>query len=168
VSDYASDKEYRRDLKDRIAERERDYDFRCDECGAPHIIDVSIPSEIWNQIAPDGGALCPLCIDDRLVKAGLTAKAEFYYDGKALHSKMYAESQGNLEFAERKIEALETELAEARPKAEALDKLKRLVSGGRSVSIGSVVHEYFHEANYFYCHGTKGSTLLVAVQAVKE
>jgi predicted nuclease with TOPRIM domain len=67
-----------------------------------------------------------------------------------------------------KIKALETERAEARPKAEALDKLKRLVSGGRSVSIGSVVHEYFHEANYFYCHGTKGSTLLAAVQAVKE
>lgn len=82
-----------------------DYDFRCQDCGAPHNVDTSIPSEIWNAIAenrpgvlpgaagigmPEVGALCTLCIDERLVKAGLRCdEAEFYYVGTALSSKRY-------------------------------------------------------------------------------
>jgi hypothetical protein len=66
-----------------------DYDFRCQDCGAPHNLDTSIPSEIWNRIAPDRGALCTLCIDDRLAEAGLTTEAEFYFVGRALKSRLY-------------------------------------------------------------------------------
>ena len=62
----------------------------CQGCGAPHDIDTSLPSEIWNQIAvPDDLLLCMLCIDDRLFSAGLKAEAEFYFAGKALSSRLY-------------------------------------------------------------------------------
>ena len=102
-----------------------DYDFRCDDCGAPHNLDTSIPSPIWNAICENRegikpgaagigmkevGALCTLCIEERLVKAGLTCEAEFYFSGKALQSKLYAlPSTGNLEQAKREgaREALE-------------------------------------------------------------
>lgn len=86
-----------------------DYDFRCEDCGAPHNLDTSIPSEIWNAIArapgaaaigmPAVGALCTLCIDERMVKAGLTAEAEFYFVGRALTSTLYQESHGEIQAA---------------------------------------------------------------------
>lgn len=83
----------------RAASRTRPtYDLRC-PCGAPHWLDTSIPSEIWNQIAEPHELLCPLCIDDRLVKAGLTAEAEFYFVGAALTSKLYQESHGDIQAA---------------------------------------------------------------------
>lgn len=66
-----------------------DYDLRCDDCGRAHILDTSIPSDIWNRVASDVSILCTTCIDARLVKAGLTCEAEFYYVGSALSSKMY-------------------------------------------------------------------------------
>lgn len=65
-----------------------DYPFRCEDCGRAHILDTSIPSEIWNQIAPDISMLCPLCIDRRMFKKGLTCEAEFYFCGQALQSKL--------------------------------------------------------------------------------
>lgn len=61
-----------------------DYDIRCSSCGAPHWIDTSIPSDIWNQIAEPSDLLCMLCIDERLQAKGLTAKATFHYSGIAL------------------------------------------------------------------------------------
>jgi hypothetical protein len=77
----------------RHANRTRaDYDLRCQDCGRAHILDTSIPSDVWNKIAPDVGALCTTCIDDRLKKHGLTCEAEFYYAGDALQSKMYPEA----------------------------------------------------------------------------
>jgi len=86
-----------------------DYNFRCDRCRAPHNIDTSIPSVIWNQIverdSPQGdkyGALCTLCIDDLMVERGLTGEAEFYFNGGALRSKSYAPpTQGDIEQANR-------------------------------------------------------------------
>jgi hypothetical protein len=96
-----------------------DYGFRCQDCGAPHNLDTSIPSETWNAICtnrpgvvpgaagvgmPEAGALCTLCIDDRLVKAGLTCnEAEFYFVGQALRGKLYAESHGDVERLEREL-----------------------------------------------------------------
>lgn len=78
-----------------IAELERanrtrpEYDLRCDQCGRAHILDTSIPSEIWNKIAPDGGVLCTTCIDDRMAAMGLKGEAKFYFVGKALVSTLY-------------------------------------------------------------------------------
>lgn len=66
-----------------------DYDLRCQECGRAHILDTSLPSEIWNQIAKPEDHLCTTCIDDRLAVKGLTAEAEFYFVGNALVSKLY-------------------------------------------------------------------------------
>jgi hypothetical protein len=82
-----------------------DYNLRCQDCGAPHNLDTSIPSPIWNAICenrpevppgaagigmPEVGLLCILCIDERLQKAGLTChEAEFYFVGRALSSKLY-------------------------------------------------------------------------------
>ncbi len=73
----------------RAARTRPDYDLTCDECGAPHWIDTSIPSAIWNQIAEPHAMLCMLCIDERLKVAGLTAEAEFHFCGEALKSKLY-------------------------------------------------------------------------------
>lgn len=68
----------------------------CQECGAPHWIDTSIPSDIWNQIAKPEEMLCTSCIDKRLNAAGLTAQAEFYFVGEALVSRMYDMSYGQV------------------------------------------------------------------------
>lgn len=68
-----------------------DYSLRCGECGRAHILDTSIPSHIWNQIARREELLCPVCIDMRLVQHGLSAEAEFYYAGKGLKSRLYGE-----------------------------------------------------------------------------
>lgn len=68
-----------------------DYDLNCDRCGRAHILDTSIPSKIWNEIAPDGGVLCTTCIDDLMMAHGLVCEAEFYFVGKALTSKLYTE-----------------------------------------------------------------------------
>jgi len=99
-----------------------DYDFRCQDCGAPHNLDTSLPSEAWNAICenrpgilpgaagigmPEVGALCTLCIDERLVKAGLTAECEFYYVGRALRSRLYDASVGELEALRRRLAAAE-------------------------------------------------------------
>ena len=69
-----------------------DYNLRCQDCGRAHILDTSIPSEIWEQITQDGaGILCITCIDERLAKAGLIATAQFYYVGTARQSQLYSE-----------------------------------------------------------------------------
>lgn len=67
------------------------YELRCDECGAPHWFDTSLPSEIWNKIADPGEMLCLLCIEARLAAAGIHAEAEFYYAGEFLKSALYPE-----------------------------------------------------------------------------
>ena len=92
-----------------------DYNLRCDECGSPHWLDTSIPSDIWNRIAPDGGTLCVLCIDERLTQHGLKAEAEFYYVGKNLRSKSYGDDQ---------ITQLQAELLAWKHSAENADCLK--------------------------------------------
>lgn len=66
-----------------------DYALRCEECGRAHILDTSLPSHIWNQIAKPEDILCTVCIDQRLVAQGMTAEAEFYFAGKGLQSKLY-------------------------------------------------------------------------------
>lgn len=68
-----------------------DYNLRCEECGAPHWIDTSLPSGIWNRIAPDADVLCMLCIDDRLAAAGMKVEARFYFAGEGLQSELYAD-----------------------------------------------------------------------------
>lgn len=93
-------------LREKRAEHEHalrtraDYDFRCQDCGAPHNLDTSLPSDKWTRIAENPGAaaiglkevgaLCTLCIDDRLAKAGITdVECEFYFTGKAMRSRTY-------------------------------------------------------------------------------
>lgn len=87
-------------------------DLLCMDCGVPHYVDCSLPSEIWNQIAHPHEMLCPNCIDKRLDAAGLTCnQAEFYFVGKTLSSKLYSESHGDVAKLERDVatamEALE-------------------------------------------------------------
>lgn len=67
---------------------------QCRDCGGDHWIDTSLPSETWNCIATPDTVLCARCIDARLVKAGLTAEAEFYFVGESLRSRQYSESYG--------------------------------------------------------------------------
>jgi hypothetical protein len=73
-----------------------DYNLRCDRCSAPHNLDTSIPSDVWNALVErENGddlwsVLCTLCIDELIVEKGLIAEAEFYFVGKALKSKLYA------------------------------------------------------------------------------
>ncbi len=89
-----------------------DYDLRCQECGRAHILDTSIPSEIWNQIADPSDILCTLCIDRRMADKGLaSAEAEFYFVGRALTSKLYAESHGCVAAAERRAQEAEAKIA---------------------------------------------------------
>ena len=78
-----------------------DYDLRCDDCGAPHILDTSIPSAIWNKVASDVSCLCTLCIDDRVAAAGLSCRAEFYFVGRAVRSRLYDDSFGDVAEANR-------------------------------------------------------------------
>lgn len=89
----------------------------CEDCGGPHMVDTSIPSPIWNAICrnpgaagigmPEVGLLCTACIDARLVKAGLTCDvAEFYYVGKALVCRLYAESTGTIDDLIRRMRRL--------------------------------------------------------------
>lgn len=81
-----------------------DYNLRCQDCGAAHNVDTSLPSHIWNQIAKPEDVLCTLCIDERLQRAGLTCnEAEFYYVGTALRSKPYKESHGQLAALARRV-----------------------------------------------------------------
>jgi hypothetical protein len=84
-----------------------DYDLRCQDCERDHILDTVIPSAIWNQIADPSDLLCVTCISDRLAAKGLTAEAEFYYTSEALNSRLYAESYGEVQAAERRIAELE-------------------------------------------------------------
>jgi hypothetical protein len=100
-------------LRKRITELERrsrtrpDYDLRCEDCGAPHWFDTSIPSKVWNQIAAPHMVLCLLCIDARLQEAGLTCdKAEFYFSGTALRSRLYADSHGDVQALEAERDRL--------------------------------------------------------------
>jgi len=83
--------------QERIAELEeasrtrKEYDLRCDKCGAPHWFDTSIPSEIWNQIAEPHEILCLLCIDNLMSERGLSCECQFYFVGKAVYSELYAD-----------------------------------------------------------------------------
>ncbi len=82
-----------------------DYDLRCQNCGAPHWFDCSIPSHVWNRIADPGAVLCLLCIDDLLAAAGIECdRAEFYFVGKALRSRLYEASTGDLETTLRELD----------------------------------------------------------------
>lgn len=64
-------------------------DLRCQDCGRHHQLDASIPSEVWNKIAPDASLLCIDCIDARAAKHGVTFEARFYWVGKAGSSYLY-------------------------------------------------------------------------------
>lgn len=68
-----------------------EYPGRCQDCGRAHILDTSLPSDIWNQIADPVDMLCAVCIDKRLTEKGLQAEAEFYFVGESLVSKLYSE-----------------------------------------------------------------------------
>lgn len=97
-----------------------DYPFRCEDCGRAHILDTVIPSEIWNKIAPDASMLCPLCIDARLTQHGLTCEARFYFGGKALSSRLYAEDTDptpSVEYAPELLDAM-VDLSKKEPAAQ--------------------------------------------------
>lgn len=137
----------------RVGELERatrtrpDYDLRCDACGAPHWLDTSLSSEVWNTIARRGqpdevGLLCLLCIDERMEAAGLTDEAEFYFVGGALKSKLYAESRGCIADLERRLTAADARAGRLR---EALGRVLEWVDsaevrGALQRDAGMVLH----------------------------
>jgi hypothetical protein len=98
-------------------EPREDYRLFCDECGRAHILDTSIPSEIWNQIADGNSILCAVCIDKRLTAKGLKAEASFYYVGDSLVSRNYAPE------LEERLSAAEQQIAEMKPRDEYADAL---------------------------------------------
>ena len=61
----------------------------CDDCGAHHWLDTSLPSAAWNQIAKPEETLCTACIDKRAVAKGIEFECEFYWIGQAGRSKLY-------------------------------------------------------------------------------
>lgn len=101
----------------RQARTRPDYDLRCQQCGAPHWLDTSLPSAIWNQIADPSDLLCMLCIDERLTAKGLRAEAEFYFVGSSLTSRLYNDSHGD-------VQSLSRQLAEARGELKAEKSLR--------------------------------------------
>ncbi len=91
-----------------------DYPFLCHGCGAAHVLDTSIPSEVWNRIAPEGGFLCTLCIDERVVALGLKdIPAEFYFAGQGISSRLYTDSLGDVAMLRNDNAALTARLAGA-------------------------------------------------------
>jgi hypothetical protein len=115
----------------KVASRVRPgYELRCSACGAPHWIDTSIPSDVWNRIAEPHDILCMLCIDNRLVAKGLTTPAEFYFSGEGLRSKLYDESQGDVERISR---ALAAEQARNARLAEALQPFAAMARGDQAL-----------------------------------
>jgi hypothetical protein len=106
----------------------------CQECNGPHILDTSLPSETWNKIAEPHEYLCALCIDKRLVKAGLVSnQAEFYFVGEALGSKLYDESHGD-------IAKLTRDLAQAREALSAIWDYKHNLPEWWVEKYGGVAH----------------------------
>ena len=102
-----------------------DYNLRCDDCGAPHNLDTSIPSEIWNKIASDASVLCTLCIDDRVAAAKLACRCEFYFVGRAIRSRLYDDSFGNVAKANREAARFQTERDALQRRAKKLEKALR-------------------------------------------
>lgn len=104
----------------RAASRLRpDYAIRCGRCGAPHWIDTSLPSDVWNQIAEPHEELCMLCIEDALREKGLTAQAEFHYAGEHLQGAPYQSE----------------EVRELRAERERLDLIERHVLSSDGLAI---------------------------------
>ena len=60
------------------------YGIRCSHCDRSLVVEMLIPSEVWEQIAGNDYALCPLCIDARLVAKGLKCEGTAYFRGQAL------------------------------------------------------------------------------------
>lgn len=67
-------------------------EHRCGECGGPHMVDTTLPSSIWNQIARPEESLCTLCIEARLQAKGISGVlCKFYYAGEAMMGQLYDE-----------------------------------------------------------------------------
>jgi hypothetical protein len=53
----------------------------CMDCGLAYkddrFPDLVVPHDVWNQIAPDDGLLCPNCLCARVAKSGIECKAVF-------------------------------------------------------------------------------------------
>lgn len=114
-----------------------DYDLHCGRCGAPHNFDTSIPSGVWNKIAPEGGLLCTLCIDELLTEHGMKVDcAEFYYVGRSLSSRLYAESTREVQNLRDENDQLRNE--RDRLVAEAKATIKAACDGAPSGVYGSV------------------------------
>ena len=90
-----------------------DYDLYCQECGRSHILDTSIPRDIWNKITERDsvGVLCAVCIDKRLTEMGLSCEAEFYYGGDSLNGRCYDSEPHNRKMQAARDRAV-SELAE--------------------------------------------------------
>lgn len=59
---------------------------RCDQCGQRIGAEAIIPSEAWERIARGAYALCPPCIDARLVEVGIECRGLLFFRGKALRT----------------------------------------------------------------------------------
>ncbi len=62
------------------------YQVWCTCCGRAEVVTTILPDEIWNAIKGEDYALCPVCIDLRMIEKGLTCEPEFRFMGRALRS----------------------------------------------------------------------------------
>jgi hypothetical protein len=62
------------------------YDFVCDTCKSPIVVDAILTDEQWALIAEGDYCLCPVCIDERFAAKGMKVEAKFHYMGKGLWS----------------------------------------------------------------------------------
>jgi hypothetical protein len=65
----------------------------CDGCGARLVVEMLLPSEVWEQIADGDYALCPICMDERMALKGLRCEGVPFFRGKALTTRITTQIQ---------------------------------------------------------------------------
>jgi hypothetical protein len=56
----------------------------CCACGTRLVVELLLPSEVWERIAAGAYALCPECIDARMAAAGIVCEAVAFFGGAAV------------------------------------------------------------------------------------
>ena len=69
------------------------YGITCDGCNARLVVEMLVPSEVWEQIAEGDYALCPICMDERIASKGLRCEGVAFFRGKALTTPITPEVQ---------------------------------------------------------------------------
>ena len=65
--------------------------IKCDQCQQRIGVEMLIPSPVWEQIARGDYALCPVCMDVRLVEQGLSVEGVAFFPGRGVHTRITPE-----------------------------------------------------------------------------